>query len=795
MRGKKLLVFTLAASLATCLSAGVCLLSGCSDRYEEDLALHLTFDEGKGKTVYDASGNVRKGQIAYVYNDAKFMPSRDPEWRENGVKGGSLLFDGYSNFISYSDEEICVSGNTLTVSAYIAPRMFEYDAPNAKDMGNESLTGIVSQYYRSSSSNDGFILGYWRFGELSFQVGTGNEWLRVWSGESRLNKYEWNHVVGVFDGENGYMALYLNGEEVAREEIEAGSRISKPTDTYLYVGSNGSKQINKVSGLLDEVSIYGAVLRADYIKEQYEETECPEIPFEDIWMQKDILKEDIYKTQYHGGPYQMWMNEPHAPVYYNGVYHIFHQFNMAGPYFRQLCWGHFTSTDMVNWTPRKEVITPMADSVCPDGVWSGGAIKDVNGVPVLFFTAGNDAKTGDGLISNQNIGYAYPKDLTDPYLTEWVVGEDLAIKQEEGQGQAGEFRDAHVWVEDGVWYMTICSSNRNQGCVLLYQSDMLEVDFESGDVDMNWTYRGILHQLESADWSESMGKTWELPVMLPIYNADKTVKKHVLIMSPAPASTADNNIFYFLGTFDKKAGEFIPDPEYAHAPKRLDYGPNVFTGPSAMIDDVSGEVHLFSIAQDYRSNADVFSAGWACSMGIVRKIWLNDDGSRLKIDAVSAVKEDYTTELTSGTSLTVEEANAKLADCKGDMLLLSVTFAGITSETETVSVRVKAGNNGSDYTDFTFNAATGMLSGFTNNRGDQGRAESDAMKEGLTLKDGKLTVEIYIDRSLVEAFFNTDIAISMRSYAKFASTDIILSAEGGNVTVENLKLCSVRSIY
>ncbi len=69
------------------------------------------------------------------------------------------------------------------------------------------------------------------------------------------------------------------------------------------------------------------------------------------------------------------------------------------------------------------------------------------------------------------------------------------------------------------------------------------------------------------------------------------------------------------------------------------------------------------------------------------------------------------------------------------------------------------------------------------------------MKEGLTLKDGKLTVEIYIDRSLVEAFFNTDIAISMRSYAKFASTDIILSAEGGNVTVENLKLCSVRSIY
>ena len=33
--------------------------------------------------------------ITYVFNEAAFTTSRDPQWR-SGVKGGALLFDGYS---------------------------------------------------------------------------------------------------------------------------------------------------------------------------------------------------------------------------------------------------------------------------------------------------------------------------------------------------------------------------------------------------------------------------------------------------------------------------------------------------------------------------------------------------------------------------------------------------------------------------------------------------------------------------------------------------------------------------
>ena len=474
-------------------AAGVAALSGCTtDEYAENLQLHLAFDEGSGKTAHDSSGNIEDAEINYVFNNALYKESEDPQWRDTGVVNGSLLFDGYSQYIRYDYSQYKVSQDSLTISCYVAPRVFEWDDPNGKENGTDNLTTIVSQCYKSD--NAGFVLGYWRYGELSFQVGLGDRWISVWSGENKLSKYEWNHVVAQFDGANGEMRLYLNGELVGKETFFEGAQIYRAVDEYLYIGRNNYPTSNStapermVSGMMDEIKIYNAVLDEEYIQEYYQTNGLPEIAYEDITLQ-NILTDDIYKTQFHGGPYQNWMNEPHAPIYYKGVYHLFFQLNITGPYWKQICWGHLTSDDMVNWTPQPEVITPTEGSVAPDGVWSGGSTYDSNGVPVLFFTAGNDSylQSDDGLISNQNCGYAIPADPDDPYLTEWIVGEELAIKQQAGQGRRGEFRDMHVWQEDGVWYMTVCggSSTSAGGTVLLYSTDTLTVDYSTNSAEMN----------------------------------------------------------------------------------------------------------------------------------------------------------------------------------------------------------------------------------------------------------------------------------------------------------------------
>lgn len=796
MKLKTVLTSALAMLFVGATAAGVAALSGCTtDEYAENLQLHLAFDEGSGKTAHDSSGNIEDAEINYVFNNALYKESEDPQWRDTGVVNGSLLFDGYSQYIRYDYSQYKVSQDSLTISCYVAPRVFEWDDPNGKENGTDNLTTIVSQCYKSD--NAGFVLGYWRYGELSFQVGLGDRWISVWSGENKLSKYEWNHVVAQFDGANGEMRLYLNGELVGKETFFEGAQIYRAVDEYLYIGRNNYPTSNStapermVSGMMDEIKIYNAVLDEEYIQEYYQTNGLPEIAYEDITLQ-NILTDDIYKTQFHGGPYQNWMNEPHAPIYYKGVYHLFFQLNITGPYWKQICWGHFTSDDMVNWTPQPEVITPTEGSVAPDGVWSGGSTYDSNGVPVLFFTAGNDSylQSDDGLISNQNCGYAIPADPDDPYLTEWIVGEELAIKQQAGQGRRGEFRDMHVWQEDGVWYMTVCggSSTSAGGTVLLYSTDTLTVDYSTNSAEMNWVYRGEMYTMRNQP--QTFGTSWELPVCLPLSNEDGTITKHVLIISPAPASTADNKIYYFLGEFDKTTYKFIPDEGF-ETPHMFDYGSNVFTGPSGFINPNDGEVYIFSVMQDYRSTQEVADSGWANCAGLARRIWLNDEGTDVCIEATDNL-DAYATELVSGDNLTLDGANELLSDVDEDMLRIDVTIRNVSATA--FGINVKSGNGGNDNTVYTYNVSSSTITGATLNRGST--CANSTTSGALALNsDGTLTMQIYIDRSLVEAFFNDTKALSIRSYADFDSTGISLFAEGGEVEIVSLSVSRMQSIY
>lgn len=796
MKLKTVLTSALAMLFVGATAAGVAALSGCTtDEYAENLQLHLAFDEGSGKTAHDSSGNIEDAEINYVFNNALYKESEDPQWRDTGVVNGSLLFDGYSQYIRYDYSQYKVSQDSLTISCYVAPRVFEWDDPNGKENGTDNLTTIVSQCYKSD--NAGFVLGYWRYGELSFQVGLGDRWISVWSGENKLSKYEWNHVVAQFDGANGEMRLYLNGELVGKETFFEGAQIYRAVDEYLYIGRNNYPTSNStapermVSGMMDEIKIYNAVLDEEYIQEYYQTNGLPEIAYEDITLQ-NILTDDIYKTQFHGGPYQNWMNEPHAPIYYKGVYHLFFQLNITGPYWKQICWGHLTSDDMVNWTPQPEVITPTEGSVAPDGVWSGGSTYDSNGVPVLFFTAGNDSylQSDDGLISNQNCGYAIPADPDDPYLTEWIVGEELAIKQQAGQGRRGEFRDMHVWQEDGVWYMTVCggSSTSAGGMVLLYSTDTLTVDYSTNSAEMNWVYRGEMYTMRNQP--QTFGTSWELPVCLPLSNEDGTITKHVLIISPAPASTADNKIYYFLGEFDKTTYKFIPDEGF-ETPHMFDYGSNVFTGPSGFINPNDGEVYIFSVMQDYRSTQEVADSGWANCAGLARRIWLNDEGTDVCIEATDNL-DAYATELVSGDNLTLDGANELLSDVDEDMLRIDVTIRNVSATA--FGINVKSGNGGNDNTVYTYNVSSSTITGATLNRGST--CANSTTSGALALNsDGTLTMQIYIDRSLVEAFFNDTKALSIRSYADFDSTGISLFAEGGEVEIVSLSVSRMQSIY
>lgn len=768
-------------------------LAGCSGRSEpvakeEGLLLHLGFDEGNGTQVLDQSENLAEAVVEYQYTHAVYMEPQEPQWRETGVQGGSLLFDGCSTCIRYTPELLSVSGKALSISVWVAPRAFEWDDPNAADNGTAKLTAIVGQYNREI--HKGFLLGYQRYGRLCFEVGCGTDHYILWAekGIGNLNRYEWNQVIAVFDGEAGQMSLTLNGNSVGVLTIPTGSEIIGAENEALLIGQNahGDKiaagMYQMFSGLMDDLKLYNRVLTEEETAYQ----PADEIPFEAISLE-NILTGDVYKTQFHGGPYQHWMNEPHAPLYYNGVYHLFFQQNPVGTYWRNICWGHLVSEDMVHWRPIREAIVPTEDSVVPDGVWSGGAAEDANGVPLLFFTAGNDSFSSSGLISNQNIGVAYPADLHDPELTEWVIYDQLAVRQQPGHGRTGEFRDASIWKEDGRWYMVVCSGSTEStgGSALLYITDRLEVK-PDGTIDMDWQYQGPVYEMEHP--SIVYGTSWELPILLPLTNTAGTTK-YFFCISPAPAGLADNKAYYFIGEFNKSTGKFTPDPAFEGAPRLLDYGDNVFTGPSAFVDPVSGETILFSIMQDQRNGAEEGAAGWAHCVGLPRRIFLNEAGTDVQISPFKALHNLESKVLAQGEMLSIDEANRLLETVAGDLLYLKVIFAA--EDTADFGIKVKVGGKW-DETEYRYTPASNTISGITQTRGSQ--ATPGRVSGPLELTDRTLKAEIFIDRSLVEGFFNDTKAISIRSYSEFDAQGIQLFSEG-SVCVQELYVAQMESIF
>ncbi len=770
----------------------VCLLlTACSgDSHSKDLLLHLSFDEGSGLTMKDSSGHLPDTDLNYEFAHAAYMDNQDPQWRKTGIQGGCLLLDGSSTYLSYKRSDVTLEGPALTIQVWIAPRTFEWDDPSAADNGTDCLTGIVSQCDKEACK--GVLLGYERFGRLSFQVGTGDEWLTVWSNGDNLQKYQWNLVTATYDSNAGEMCLYLNGELVASRSVDA--EIVGATAKGLTVGRNLEGErltagfLNVASGYIDELKIYSAALSTEEIGAYYESVTVPEIEFSEIWLQ-NILTGDYTRTQFHGGPYQFWMNEPHAPVYYNGMYHLFYQANMTGSYWRNICWGHMVSTDMVNWKPIKEAITPTEGTVVPDGVWSGGATLDQNGVPLLFFTAGNDGfRNVEGLISNQNIGVAYPADLSDPELTDWVICDDLAIIQQPGQGRAGEFRDPSIWKEGDTWCMLICSgsSSSQGGTALLYTTDTLEL--KDGQVEMNWQYRGPVYEMENQ--SALYGTSWELPILLPVSNEAGTITKYFFSISPAPASIADNKVYYWLGDFDLATGKFTPDEAFQGEPHLLDYGANVFTGPSCLVDPVSGDIYMFSIMQDQRGAAEQGASGWAHTVGLARRIWLSDDGSDLKMAPIEALHTLEESVLIDETDLTLDQANAALAAVDEDMLYIRLTVD--VRQAQEFSINMKQGGKW-DCTTFRYDVAGQTINGRTENKGEG--AKASAVSGALPTEDGKLTMEIYIDRSLVEGFFNDYKAISIRAYTEEPDSHGIDLAAQGTVTIESLYVAAMGSIF
>lgn len=85
----------------------------------------------------------------------------------------------------------------------------------------------------------------------------------------------------------------------------------------------------------------------------------------------DLYRESL-RPQFHFSPKYGWHNDPNGLVYYDGVYHLFYQYNPCGIGWGNMHWGYATSPDMLHWEEQPIAMHPDERGV----VYSGSGLVD-----------------------------------------------------------------------------------------------------------------------------------------------------------------------------------------------------------------------------------------------------------------------------------------------------------------------------------------------------------------------------------------------------------------------------------
>ncbi|KEO76356.1 GH32 C-terminal domain-containing protein [Paenibacillus polymyxa] len=748
------------------------------------LIMYWAFNEGTGTSALESVSQVQDN-IQYVFNQAEFTQPCPPRWRQ-GVIGNGLLFDGYSTYIAHSFDE----GNqntepeyrsALSIGVWVAPRSYEWG-----DDGK--LSAIVNRY--NLDRKQGYLLGMFRHGSWSFQVGLeGGDWKELWSPDGHeLPKNEWSYVNAVFDGNQGEIKLYLNGNEIASAAVPRGSRLAEAADTDLLIGKNNHSSLlaevfslHMFSGIIDELKIYNRALSAEevaasyrHVLDTFHEGIRPQLNYDEIKLDRTPLLLDRHRPQYHVSPPAHWMNEPHAPIYFDGQYHLFYQHNPQGPFFHQIHWGHWVSQDLVHWRDLPVALAPEKDQLAPDGIWSGSATYDADGLPVLFFTAGNDSAS-----PNQSIALARSTYTLDgnPDLVQWIKHPEPLIVQKKGMGAFGDFRDPFVWKDDDGWYALVGSGIEGGAALAFASQDML-----------NWTYKGPFFKADIQKFPY-LGPIWELPVLLPLGSDKQGVNKHLLLVSPV-GKGADVEVFYWIGQLDKQNLSFIPDQE---EPQLIDVGDFHFTGPSGMVDPKTGRNIVFTIAQGDRTSEMEYKSGWAHNGGLPLSVYLRDDG-RLGIEPIQELQSLRGPKRLSLRDQSLAETNVRLRDVHGDMLEIQLELEPGSAKQFGIKVRCTPDGEEETLLYYDWNQAMLMVdrSKTTLHPGEK----CGGIQGGkLELLGENLKLHIYLDRSMVETYANGLKSLTTRVYPSRMDALGLEIWGDGEPFVKSLEIWDMQSIW
>ncbi|RKD92181.1 glycoside hydrolase family 32 protein [Mangrovibacterium diazotrophicum] len=449
------------------------------------------------------------------------------------------------------------------------------------------------------------------------------------------------------------------------------------------------------------------------------------------------------RPQFHFTAPANWIGNPAATVYSDGLYHLFYEYSPVGNTAIYTNMGHAVSKDLLHWEVKPIAVVPDNDTrdLYKCTIRSGSALvdeqnvlgKQAGGSPTLvIFYTSYDC----------GIRMAYSSDNGENW-TKYGSNPIIPYKADENA------RDPKVfWYEPGKCFVMVLARNPEDGDIgdgfSFYTSTNLT----------DWSYQSHIVG------PKGRPDLFELPV-----NGHPDEEQWVL---------TDSIGAYVIGDFDGKSFTALTSL------MKTDYG--TFKGGSSWIvpgeDGTQRVIQIGSISE--KELAEMPFAG-QMSIPVELSLHKYPEGLRLVKEPVKELGQlqDKSFNISEKNILPGLDKNP-VKRLKGDCFRFKGTFDLKTVSSFGYVIRAAKGQNG---VEIRYDATRNLLSCL-------GKSAS------LMPEDGKIKLDVLVDRSSVEIFANDGKVVLSGQYSSTGIGDeYILYNTGGELFIDNLDVYPMISVY
>ncbi len=333
---------------------------------------------------------------------------------------------------------------------------------------------------------------------------------------------------------------------------------------------------------------------------------------------------------------------------------------------------------------------------------------------------------------------------------------------------------SNIWKSDGYYYLqagnkwVLDSYGRDEDSDPYFQGDWTDL-FRSKDLK-NWSFvhRFYENTHKGKDWPDKTEDDM-CPSFLPLYdakeNGNKTDKWLQLFISH------NKGCQYYIGTFENET--FYPE---THG--RMTWNDTAYFAPEAIIDDKNRHI-IWSWLRDNPKN-DFERFGWSGVFGLPRTVWLEND-----ILKIAPAKEIDTLQYNKTTP---NIKNGVVSVNNGEIFRLKAVIDTTENENSGFKVRIDK-ENGNETQIYYDKKAQKLVFDATKSGNDGWTIKEEAP---FSLEKGELlSLDIFVDKSVVEVFANERQAICRRVYPENPKNAIGVELIGDKNSVKSIEVCDM----